>query len=86
MKSALLDIGVAAARLVLAIRDAEKQGAEGVTYAWLAQALTVDRKFVKRTAHRAARAELVTIETNGKGAGAKAKLNLTAKGRAASEE
>jgi hypothetical protein len=85
VKAALLAHGAAVARLVLAIRDAEQQGAEGVTYAWAAQQLDVDRKAVKRTAHRAERAKLLTIAAESQGRGAKARLSLTDEGRTCAE-
>lgn len=83
MSAMLLQHGLAVAQLVLKIRDAELQGAEGVTYAWLAQQLSVEKKAVKRAARRAAAAGLVAIYNNlHPGRGSKAKLSLTEAGRA----
>lgn len=79
----LLKHGLAIAQLVLKIRDAELQGAEGVTYAWLAQQLAVEKKAVKRAARRALAAGLIAIYADRPGRGSKARLSLTEAGRVA---
>lgn len=86
VKAALLALGVAGARIVLKVREAEKLGAEGVTYAWLAQELGLDIKYVKLTAHRAARAGLIDINNEERGKAKKARLSLTKAGRDACAE
>lgn len=84
MTVALLSRGASAARAVLTVRSAEKQGAASVTYAYLSVKLEIDLKAVKRAVRKAG--DFLQVENAIGGAGLKAKISTTAAGRAACEE